>query len=147
MSRGLGRIERIILNAIEDPVHQWGPGGYERMVLEKQGTPLPRSKNFGGMNLDSWSLALDDFHPLPSDLPTGGWEPSRQQRQATTRAMRSFVRKHPQYALMGGRGRIKLVIYEPADPLSTLRAKESVATWEMRRKRPHHVRPDDPLAF
>jgi hypothetical protein len=37
--------------------------------------------------------------------------------------MRSFVRKHPQFALGGGRGRARLYIYEPGDPLSVTLAR------------------------
>ena len=48
------------------------------------------------------------------------------QRKAVSRAMHSFVRKHPQYALTGGQGRKRLYLYEPSDPLSTMWAKMSV---------------------
>jgi hypothetical protein len=41
--------------------------------------------------------------------------------------MRSFVRKHPQFALTGGRGRKPLMLYEPGDPLSAMRAKLAAA--------------------
>jgi Tripartite tricarboxylate transporter family receptor len=36
------------------------------------------------------------------------------------RAMRSFVRKFPQYALTGGKERKMLYLYEPADPISAM---------------------------
>lgn len=40
--------------------------------------------------------------------------------------MRSFVRKHPQYALTGGQGRKRLYLYEPSDPVSVTWAKMTV---------------------
>lgn len=39
-------------------------------------------------------------------------------RKAVVRSMHTFVRKYPQYALMGGNGRKSLVLYEPSDPKS-----------------------------
>ena len=40
------------------------------------------------------------------------WTPTRAQRKAMIRAMRSFVTKFPQYALMGGMGRKPLYLYD-----------------------------------
>jgi hypothetical protein len=48
------------------------------------------------------------------------WKPIRTQRAAACRAMRSFVRKFPQYALTGGKGRKGLLLYEPADRLGAI---------------------------
>jgi hypothetical protein len=39
-------------------------------------------------------------------------------RQAMARALHSFVRKFPEYAINGGSGRHALVLYEPADKIS-----------------------------
>jgi hypothetical protein len=39
-------------------------------------------------------------------------------RQAMARALHSFVRKFPEYAINGGSGRHALVLYEPADKTS-----------------------------
>ena len=51
------------------------------------------------------------------------WEPTLAQRKAVTRAMRSLVRKHQQYALTGGQGRCNLYLYDTADPISVIWAK------------------------
>ena len=51
------------------------------------------------------------------------WRPTLAQRKAVTRAMRSFVRKHQQYALTGGQGRRELYLYDTADPVSVMWAK------------------------
>jgi hypothetical protein len=42
--------------------------------------------------------------------------------------MRSFVRKHPRFALTGGKGRKGLMLYEPADQLSARRVKLAAAS-------------------
>ena len=42
--------------------------------------------------------------------------------------MHSFVRKHPQYAMMGGKGRKELVFYDTADPVSVAWARLTIAT-------------------
>jgi hypothetical protein len=88
MSRGLGRIERYILSEVE-------------MAADPDMGP-------GTVLLNSAGLAQ-------------GWkdvEVAEAQRKAVTRAMHSFVRKHPRYALAGGKGRGRLFLYEPGDPLS-----------------------------
>lgn len=60
--------------------------------------------------------------------PACAWdyEPTPAQRKAVVRAMHSFVRKNPQYALTGGRGRKQLYLFEPDDPVSAMWAKLSV---------------------
>lgn len=103
MSRGLGVIERRILAQIEE--HQ-------------------QNRELGSVLLNSWTLAYD--HRLPGYRPVWDFEPSWARRKAVVRAMHSFVRKYPQYALMGGQGRRLLYLYEPADPLSTRWAQLSV---------------------
>ena len=113
MSKGLGRIERVIAREIEDaytPRHGSGPSS---------------------VHVSSWDLAVDLFYPKDGSWNTD-WSPTAAQRKAVSRAMHSFVRKHPQYALTGGQGRKRLYLYEPSDPLSTMWAKMSV---EQR----HHV--------
>jgi hypothetical protein len=52
--------------------------------------------------------------------------PTIAQQKAVSRALRSIVRKYPQYALTGGNGTKRLVIYEPADPLSVIGAQLTV---------------------
>jgi hypothetical protein len=108
MSRGLGVIERLILGEIATA---------KRLVID--GEP-------GTVLLNSSTLSVDDTlpgHPVACALQ---WTPPPARRKAVLRAMHSFVRKFPQYALMGGQGRRKLYLYEPADPLSTLWAELNV---------------------
>ena len=47
-------------------------------------------------------------------------------QKSILRALHSFVRKHPESALMGGQGRKRLYLYEPGDPISALWAKLSI---------------------
>jgi hypothetical protein len=97
MSRGLGRIERIILKEIEQ--------------TKQSNKPQP-------VRVHSWGLVCGLADTIDE---RGRWQdPPRATRKAVTRAMHSFVRKFPQYALMGGQGRRILYLYEPGDPLSTL---------------------------
>ena len=99
MSRGLGRIEQVILDRTQ--------------IVDTRG-------ELRSVLLDSWELAFDRFWHRERDWD---WEPSLAQRKAVTQAMHSFVRKFPQYALIGGHGRKRLFLYEPADPLSAMWAK------------------------
>ena len=106
MSRGLGRIERAILRNIEDtyhPRHGLGPSS---------------------VRVSSWGVVCDVFKP--PDSWNFGWSPTVAQCKAVSRAMHSFVRKHPQYALMGGQGRKRLWLYELADPISVMWTKLTV---------------------
>ena len=59
------------------------------------------------------------------------WEPSRAQKLAVSRAMNSFVRKFPQFALMGGQGRKRLYLYDTTNPESIAWAKASVKSRKM----------------
>jgi hypothetical protein len=54
------------------------------------------------------------------------WKPNRAQQLAVSRAMNSFVRKFPRFALMGGQGRKRLYLYDTTDPTSVAWAKASV---------------------
>jgi hypothetical protein len=106
MSRGLGRIERAIAS-----------------TLDYSGTAV------------SDRLARDVFEPSFRDGDDYdvdayyAWKPSRSQRIATVRAMRSFVRKNPQLALAGGRGRSPLYIYNTEDkPSGIVAAAEQAAS-------------------
>jgi hypothetical protein len=76
------------------------------------------------VHVHSWELAMDY---MPSHEWCADWTPSRSQRKAVVRAMHSFVRKFPEYALVGGKGRGILYLYEVADPLSAFWARLSVA--------------------
>jgi hypothetical protein len=101
MSRGLGKIERKI-----DWMVDTGP-------------------------LDSDRLARYVFEPsIRDDLDAYlDWKPSRSQRIATVRAMRSYVHKNPRYGLAGGRGRAPLRIYDTEDkPSGIVAAAEQAAS-------------------
>jgi hypothetical protein len=101
MSRGLGHIERAILDAIEKD--------------KERDEPMPAHVN-------SWTMTCEVFQD-------GTWtfSPSIAHRKAVVRAMHSFVRKFPQYALTGGKGRKLLYLYEIDDPVSAAWARMSVA--------------------
>ena len=99
MSRGLGKIERAIL----DDITIGGPSS----VL-----------------IHSWGLLCHANCFRRSAF--WNFEPTTAERKAVTRAMRSFVRKFPQYALTGAKERKMLYLYEPADPISAMWAKLSV---------------------
>jgi hypothetical protein len=99
MSRGLGRLERYILERME-----------AAQMPDQGGTTRP-------VTGQATMLARDYYQP--EDWGWGLYEPSNAQRKAMIRALHSFVRKFPQYALMGGTGRKTLLLYEPADPIST----------------------------
>src|SRR5512132_1793023 len=75
--------------------------------------------------LSSRTLACSCPH-FDRDLSERQWRPSAPQRQAILRAMHSFVRKYPQFGVIGGQGRKGLYLYEPGDPLSALWAKMSL---------------------
>jgi hypothetical protein len=100
MSRGLGRIERWIAKDIE------------RQRVSDPPTPI---------HVHAWEIACE-FKDHGWDF---SWQPTRAQRKAVVRAMHSFVRKHPQYALTERRGRkgVGLILYEIADPVSVTWAK------------------------
>lgn len=102
MSRGEGRIEQAILAAIE---------------RQKAG---PRARS---VHMMAGSLAYYCYRPADSGW---GWEPTMAQQKSILRALHSFVRKHPEFALMGGQGRKRLYLYEPGDPISALWAKLSI---------------------
>jgi hypothetical protein len=111
LSRGPGRIERAILDQIKSDK---APDRYGRS---------------GVVLISSWDLAYI-YQPPSSVDPSGSWHAKNAtpaQRKAVIRAMHSFVRKFPQYAIGGGKGRGRLFLYEPGDPLS--------ATWVRRLER------------
>ena len=101
MSRGLGKIERAIVRAIE--------------VNRDAGHPA---------HVSSWAITLDVFEPKP-EAPGWRWmwNPTRSQRASVVHAMRTFVRKFPCYDLAGGQGRKPLLLYEPSDPLGGMWAQ------------------------
>jgi hypothetical protein len=101
MSRGLGRIERVIAAEIAGDARH-------RMAV----------------HLGSGRLALAVYRPKDEFGGTGS--STLAQCKAVSCAMHSFVRKHQQYALAGGRGRKSLYLYDTADPVSVMWAKLSV---------------------
>jgi hypothetical protein len=107
MSRGLRRIERVIVAKIA------GDAGHRMAV-----------------HLSSGQLAIAVYRPKDDFSGTGRC--TLAQGKAVSRAMRSFVRKHQQYALAGDQGRKSLYLYDTADPVNVMWAKLSV-------KHRHHV--------
>jgi hypothetical protein len=105
VSKGLGRIERHILEEIERAAEP-------DIIIGQPGAVFIRSR----------SLCREAF-----GAATWNYQPTEAQRKAVTRAMRSFVRKKQQYALAGGKGRRGLLLYEPADPLSAMMLKLELA--------------------
>jgi hypothetical protein len=112
MGRGPGRIERAILADID----------CTKKINPRRGDPST-------VLLHSWRVLNDCFHPRDG-LAHLGWKPTMAQRKSVTRAMHSIVRRFPQYALIGGKGRQWLYLYELADPVSVMWAKLSVARRE-----------------
>jgi hypothetical protein len=107
LNRGLGRIQLAILASIESS-KQLGMKGTETSI-----------------NLTAWTLAYNCFEPRLGRL---GWTPSRSQIEACTRAMHSFVRKFPQYALTSRRSRQGIVLYEIGDQVTAVWAKMDMET-------------------
>jgi hypothetical protein len=110
MSRGLGKVERYILGEIERAKN-------------------PRDARFGPtpVRIRTWDV-LYVFRPLEANTGScwSAQDAPAAQRKAVVRAMHSFVRKFPQFALMGGQGRKQLVLYEAGDPLSEMWARLTV---------------------
>jgi hypothetical protein len=106
MSRGLGRIERQIQKSI-----------LEDLTRSDGSKPC--------VHLSSWQLVAE-FWPWENYGLRNGWKPSRAQNLSVSRAMNSFVRKFPRFALMGGQGRKRLYLYDTTDPESIAWAKASV---------------------
>jgi hypothetical protein len=104
MSKGLGRIEREIAREIEH--------------MTTGQFPLP-------VRVTTWNVAVEFAPRTNAGMPTG-WRPSAALRKAAVRAMRSFVRKHQQYALTGGKGRKQLILYDATDPVSVIWARLTV---------------------
>ena len=98
MSKGLGSIERAILEVVERDTRSY----WSMPPSHRRGHPL---------DVTVWDIAYTaypDWYDQPADggyrrLPT-----TPAQRKAITRALHSFVRKHPQYVLTGGKGRAPL---------------------------------------
>jgi hypothetical protein len=127
MSRGLGRIERAILASIASS-KQMAISRTE--VIEAAATDGVLHSDVlvddaSSVHITPWTLAHECFEPHPHER---GWTPSRSQIKVCTRAMHSIARKFPQYAIIPGRGRNGIVLYEIGDPVSALRAKMRMET-------------------
>jgi hypothetical protein len=108
MSRGSGRIERSIQSLIE------------RMQTNEHSRTA--------VLINSWVIVGEVFRPRSLFMRDWHWKPTVAQRKAVARAMHSFVRKFPQFALLGGQGRKKLYLYDTTDPDSVLWAQMTVAS-------------------
>ena len=71
-----------------------GPGKIERAVR--------RTRALGRVHVEIEDVVSDAY-----DVPLGA-KPTRAQRVAILRAMRSFVRKHGAYTLAGGKGTTRI---------------------------------------
>jgi hypothetical protein len=96
MGRGSGRIER----------------GIQSLIEKEQSR-----ENRMAVLISSWVIAGQVFRP-PGWC--WNWHPTEAERKAVARAMHSFVRKFPQFALLGGHGRKRLYLYDTTDPDSVL---------------------------
>jgi hypothetical protein len=133
MSRGLGHIERAILASIASSKQMAinRTKKYRKVVeaaiaagrVQRSGVSLKNDE--ASVHITAWTLAHECFGPRPHK---SGWTPSRSQIKACTRAIQSIARKFPQYAIIPGRGRKGIGLYEIADPASVLRAKMRMGT-------------------
>jgi hypothetical protein len=76
------------------------------------------------VQVHSWEVAYYEYATNNSL----DWEPTHAQHVTVVRAMHSFVRKFPQYGLIGGKGHKMLYLYDRDDPLSVRRAEYSVSS-------------------
>jgi hypothetical protein len=109
MSKGLGRIEQAIHAEVA------------KGLLVDPWTGAP-----GVVHVSSWNVLVEVFRVYD---PAGRfcYEFTKAQRLSVTRAMHSYVRKHPRFALTGGQGRKRLFLYDTTDPKSVDWARASVA--------------------
>jgi hypothetical protein len=102
-----------------------GPGKIERCIAQE--IEKDKQANHHGIEpalcLSNWNIAFELFRPQGPRFGWNDWKPSRSQLQSVTRSMHSFVRKHQQYALTGGKGRKHLFLYEPDNLRSATMAK------------------------
>lgn len=130
MSRGLGRLERGILAAIEKHKARDGLAFVAPEILAKMKADPNWRCHVEELRRPSPTLFNTVYlhnlcHPRPVSEPYRAL--TLAQRKAIVRAMHSFVRKFPQYALIGGKGREAVLwLYEPGDPLSKIWAELTV---------------------
>jgi hypothetical protein len=99
MSTGLGRIERTILVMVNR---------------------TRRSREGELVWLDAEAVARETYK---------GTNVTRSQRVAVLRAMHSFVRKRPKYALSGGKGRSPLVLFRLDEWERVVKAMKTIDKW------------------
>jgi len=115
VSRGLGRIQLAILAEIESA----------KQAAIATARVQRSDVNESSVHVTAWSVAYRCFAPSPLKW---GWRPSPAQIKACTRAMHSFIRKFPQYALTSRRSRKGIVLYEITDRVSVLWAEMRMET-------------------
>lgn len=104
-----------------------GPGALERFIEAVAGE--------GQYPWSTTELANDYFDPPDRHYSEPDYMATPTQRSSVLRAMHSFVRKHPEFGLMGGKGRSNLYLYRKDDPLSEVWAKLRLANSEAARIR------------
>jgi len=87
-----------------------GPGRLERAIVALI------EKRRGRVSLIlRWQDIADEVYPASKN--------AHDAQVTCLRAMHSFVRKNPRYALIGGKGTTPLYLYEPGNRFSTAKAK------------------------
>jgi hypothetical protein len=113
VSRGPGYIERAIAVCIAECTKERASDTeYERLSGGKKRPKAVLVRPWNVYGACGWFT------------PSTSWQPSESQHKAVARAMRSFVRKFSQYAVIGRRSGT-LCLYEAADPLSEMWARLS----------------------
>jgi hypothetical protein len=100
VSKGLGSVERAILKEVESHTRS-----YRNMP------PFCRRNNPLALRLTVEAIAFVAYPDWYDRSADGGYRrlpTTPAQRKAITRALHSFVRKHPQYVLTAGKGRAPL---------------------------------------
>ncbi len=119
MSRGLGIVERAIAAAIAECQRRDGEADEFCRLAGRELPPRPVMVR----PRDVWLQIEPDVWKEATIR-----HPSKAQTKAITRAMHSFVRKFPQFALISGTGRGHLCLYERGDPLSAMWATLNAAS-------------------
>jgi len=107
----LGRIERAVLDQVERDRESLG---YVVLAVQDIAYAI-----FGRPS------KAEESHPIAGALD---WRPTRAQYVSTLRAVRSIIRKFPQYALAGGGRWTFLWLYEPGDKRSAAKVADYIQT-------------------
>jgi hypothetical protein len=109
MSRGLGVLERAVAARIADCKRRDPERDAIYATLGHEPPPAP-------VHVSAWDVCKSiDSEATPTEV----------QLKAARRAMRTFVRKFPEYAVFSGKGRGRVELYERGDQLSAMWAKLS----------------------